>query len=379
MTNKSQLGERQVGLQSVIAPLLTQFKRSDSRASAVSYITGLLGTTERKTSWQMAEAAGKLTPYAMQHLLGRQNWDADASIKDLQQFSLRTLGKTKSALILDETGFIKKGDKSAGVQRQYTGTAGRIENSQVGVFLAYATQRGHTLVGRRLFMPESWSTDPERLKTVQAPKHSAHETKIKLAISLLNEAQQNGLEADWVLGDEVYGNAYKLRNWCYERRQKFALGVSTMHCIWADDFKQVRVKELFQRTANKPWKRISTGDGTKGPRKFDWKILYSSIQQMQPGYTRSIVARRSLAKESDVSFFSVYTPDGVGLTEVARAIGQRWKIEECFESAKGEVGLDHYEVRSWHGWHRHMTLAMWAHVYLVHCACAERQKKSPMK
>lgn len=277
-------------LQTLASPLLSQFRRADARSTATDYFVGLLKKTERKTSWQMAEASGRLTPYATQHLLGRQNWDADASLPDLQRYCQKTLGSCRSALILDETGFIKKGSKSAGVQRQYSGTAGRVENCQVGVFLAYATRRGHTLVSRRLFMPESWSQDPERLQSVSAPMQEQHNTKIKLAIDMLEEAHANGISADWVLGGEVYGNTYKLRNWCMERKQPFALGVSTRHCMWVDS-KQVRMGALLSQVRSDQWVRLSTGDGTKGPRRFDWTLIHRAQQPLYDGFSTFIVAR----------------------------------------------------------------------------------------
>ena len=192
---------------------------------------------------------------------------------------------------------------------------------------------------------------------------------------MLEEVYANGMSADWVLGDEVYGNAYKLRNWCMEHRQSFALGVSTRHCMWIGS-KQVRMGTLLNQVRDDQWVRLSTGDGTKGPRRFDWTTLHQVKQPLYDGFSTFIVARRSLEKEKDVAMFSVFARHGTPMKEIVRAIGQRWKIEECFEGAKGQVGLDHYEVRSWHGWHRHMTLCLWAYAYLVHCACREHQKKA---
>ena len=360
-------------LYNLLEPVLRIFTRRDARASAGEYIEGLLGRSERKTSWQMSEEMGRLTPYAMQNLLGRRHWDADASMPELQRFVVDSLGVKKSALIVDETGFLKKGDKSAGVQRQYSGTAGRIENCQVGVFLAYATDRGHTLIDRRLFLPESWSQAPARLKSVQAPVKKAHRTKPELAIKMLESAAQNGIKADWVLGDSIYGNSSRFRRWCMDNGQQFAVAVTSTQCIW-QDLRQVRMLHLLQ-TDHEKWLRASTGPGTKGPRFFDWKILKSTSLPMYPGYALTCIARRSVDSEKHVGFFMVFARQDCAMQEMIEAIGQRWKIEECFQNAKSNVGLGHDEVRSWHGWHRHMTLALWAEAYLVHRAGRWRQKK----
>ena len=355
-------------------PLLSLFKRKDSKATATLYLTGLMGNTPRKTSWQMSEAAGRLKPYAMQNLLDRMQWDADSAIVDLQKYVVRALGKKQSALILDETGFLKKGVHSAGVQRQYSGTAGRIENSQVGVFLAYSTSKGHALIDRRLFLPQSWNHDGTRRAEAHIPNEKMHVSKPKLGQEMVAQALARGICADWVLGDEIYGNDGGLRFWCRQNGQPYAFAVSSNHSAWRG-YQQVRAKLLLASSHNRIWEKMHTGLGTKGPRMFEWAVLTGREEIYFGDFSSYLIARRSLKRPEEVRFFSVFCHSATTLQQIVWAIGQRWQIEECFEDAKGEVGLDHYEVRTWHGWHKHITLAMWAYAYLVDCKVRTDLKK----
>jgi SRSO17 transposase len=299
----------------------------------------------------------------LQNLLGRAQWDADAVRDDLCDYVREHLGDPKGVLVIDETGFVKKGEHSAGVQRQYSGTAGRIENCQIGVFLAYATPRGRTFLDRALYLPASWIEDRARCERAGIPAEVAFATKPELALQMLGRALDAGVAAAWVVGDEVYGDDSKVRRWLEERRRPYVLAVSSQHRIW-QDLRQIKVSELLQQLPTDGWQRLSAGDGAKGPRWYDWS--YVRFPGMKPqDWQRGILFRRSLADPTDVAYYAVFAPQETSLEAIVHAAGTRWAIEESFESAKGEVGLDQYEVRSWTGWYRHITLALWAHAFLT--------------
>ena len=339
------------------------FARSDLRAHAAAYLKGLLSPVERKNSWQLAEVVGDQTPYALQNLLGRAQWDADAVRDDLRDYVREHLGDPSGVLVLDETGFVKKGEHSAGVQRQYSGTAGRIENCQIGVFLVYAAPRGRTFIDRALYLPASWTNDRARCERAAVPENVAFATKPELGLKMLESALEGGVAAAWVVGDEVYGNDGVLRRSLEARRQPYVLAVSCKHRIWRDA-QQVTVGELVQQLPSHRWQRISAGDGTKGPRWYDWAYERFADEQLSD-WQRGILFRRSLTDPKEVEFYAVSAHRETSIDAMAHAAGKRWAIEECFESAKGEVGLDQYEVRSWTGWHRHITLALFAHAFLT--------------
>jgi SRSO17 transposase len=339
------------------------FSRADVQTHAGAYIKGLLSPVERKNGWQLAEVVGDSTPYALQHLLGRARWDADAVRDDLRDYVREHLGDPKGVLVIDETGFVKKGEHSAGVQRQYSGTAGRIENCQIGVFLAYATPRGRTFLDRALYLPASWIDDRARCERVGIPADVAFATKPQLALQMLERALDAGVPTACVVGDEVYGDDSKVRRWLEERDQAYVLAVSSQHRIWRD-FRQIKVSELLQQIPTEEWQRLSAGDGAKGPRWYDWAYVRFDGAKPQD-WQRGILFRRSLTDPTDVAYYAVFAPPETSLETIVQAAGIRWAIEESFESAKGEVGLDQYEVRSWTGWYRHITLALWAHAFLT--------------
>jgi SRSO17 transposase len=356
------------------------FARADVRAHAGAYLKGLLSPVERKNGWQLAEVVGDPTPYALQHLLGRARWDADAVRDDLRAYVREQLGDSRGVLVIDETGFVKKGEHSAGVQRQYSGTAGRIENCQVGVFLVYATPRGRTFLDRALYMPASWIEDRARCERAGIPADVTFATKPQLALQMLERALNDGVPASWVVGDEVYGDDSKVRRWLEERRRPHVLAVSSQHRIWKD-FRQIKVSELLHQVPTDGWQRLSAGDGAKGPRWYDW--AYGRFDSAKPDdEQRGILFRRSLTDPTDVAYYAVVAPPETSLEVIVHVAGIRWAIEESFESAKGEVGLDQYEVRSWTGWYRHITLALWAHAFLTvqRAASGEAdEKKSPVR
>ncbi len=354
-----------------IAP---RFARSEVRDRARDYLRGLLSAVERKNGWQLAEVAGNATPYGLQHLLGRANWDADALRDDLREYVLEHLGDEDAVLVVDETGFIKKGEKSVGVKRQYTGTAGKTENCQVGVFLAYASSRGQAFVDRELYLPKEWAQDGGRREQAGVPEEVGMRTKPALAKEMLGRALEGGVRAAWVLADSVYGDASYLEMFLEESEQPYVLAVSGKAYVWAG-FHQHRVgtvleslrrgdSALVEETGG-GWRCLSAGDGSKGPRLYDWLRLALNPPIQEEGFERWLLVRRSVEDPEDLTAYTVFAPEGSTLEELAKVAGSRWRVEIGFEEAKGEVGLAHYEVRSWHGWYRHVTLALFAHAFLA--------------
>jgi SRSO17 transposase len=342
------------------------FARSETRERVQAYLRGLLSPVERKNGWQLAEEAGESTPYAMQYLLNRAVWESDKVRDELQAYVRETIGDANGELVLDETGFLKKGKKSVGVQRQYSGTAGRIENCQLGVFLTYASQAGHTLVDRELYLPKSWTQDPERCRAADVPEEVVFATKPELAARMLWRTLDAGMKAKWVTGDTVYGSHRPLRAGLESRKQAYALAVSSQEQVEVQG-EHKRVDRIAEGLEPDQWQRLSVGDGSKGPREFDWARVELSRPE-QEGWQRWLVVRRSLVSgehPADLAYVLVFAPTGTHLCEMAAAIGTRWTVEQCFEEGKGEVGLEQYEVRSWQGWYRHITLCMLAHAFLV--------------
>jgi SRSO17 transposase len=282
-------------------------------------------------------------------------------------------------LVIDETGFLKKGRHSAGVARQYSGTAGRIENCQIGVFMAYASHHGQVLLDRELYLPKEWTDDPARCRQAGIPEDHRFATKPKLAQQMLARALAAGVPARWVTGDSVYGDDRRLRRWLESCPQAYVLAVSGKEYVWLN-WHQRQVKTILATLPDEGWTRLSAGDGAKGPRWYAWRWL-PLAEPLEPGWRRWLLVRRSLGDPSELTAYVVFAPQDTPLEEVVRVAGTRWTIESCFEAAKSEVGLDHYEVRSWTGWYRHMTLAMWALALLAvlraGVIAVELLKKSP--
>lgn len=343
--------------------LMPHFARREARRHAWAYIRGLLSPVERKNGWQLAEVNGDATPYGLQHLLGRASWDAAAVREDLRTYLVESMGDPQAVLVLDETGFLKKGQQSAGVARQYSGTAGRIENCQIGVFLAYASRQSHALLDCALYMPQAWTNDRERCKRAGLPEQHPFATKPQLARQMLQRAFDARVPAAWVTGDSVYGNDRHLRMWLEEHERAHVLAVSGKEYVWRAG-QQQQVKTILATLATAAWYRLSAGDGAKGPRWYDWTWLPLAAP-VQPAWRRWLLVRRSLSDPTDLTAYVVFAPQATALATLVPVAGSRWTIEQCFEEAKGEVGLDHYEVRSWTGWYRHITLAMWAYALLT--------------
>jgi SRSO17 transposase len=334
------------------------FARSEPRRRAVGYLRGLLGDAGRKNGWQLAEFLGDPTPDGVQHLLARADWDADAVRDDLIRYVAEHLGGADGVLVVDETGFLKKGNKSVGVARQYSGTAGRTENCQIGVFLGYVTGAGRALLDRELYLPKEWATDAARRKAAGVPKAARFATKLVLARRMVERAVAAGVTAAWVTADAVYGSDDKFRSALENLGLGYVVGVRSDHAVWAG-FRQARVKALLAEVPKAAWRRLSCGDGAKGPRLYDWAVLRTNCPDPD-SYGRWLLIRRSVSDPGAVAFFACGGPPTTTLGELVRVAGARWSIEDCFELAKGDCGLDEYEVRSWVGWYRHVTLSLFA-------------------
>jgi SRSO17 transposase len=338
--------------------LVPYFARSESRQRVLAYLRGLLSPAGRKNSWQLAEVSGAATPYGFQHLLGRAGWEADAVRDELRHYLIPHLRDPAAVLVIDETGFVKKGRHSAGVARQYSGTAGRIDNCQIGVFLAYASHLGHALLDRELYLPKAWTEDPARCRQAGIPEDRRFATKPQLARHMLARALAAGVPAAWVTGDSIYGDDRRLRMWLESCPQAYVLAVSGKEYVWLD-WRQRQIKTILARLPEDGWTRLSAGAGAKGWRWYDWRWL-PLADPLHPDWRRWLLIRGSIGDPKDLAAYVVYAPQDTTLEDVVGVAGARWTIESSFEAAKGEVGLDHYEVRSWTGWYRHITLAMWA-------------------
>ena len=343
--------------------IASAFPRSDALACAMAYLAGLLSPAERKNSWQLAEIMGAPNPYGFQHLLGRASWQPDTLRDFLRTYVTDYLADPDAIGVIDETGFLKKGIASAGVARQYSGTAGRVENCQVGVFLAYASRYGQTLLDRELYLPAAWTSDLERCTRAGIPKERVFATKPALAQQMLARAFAAGVVLAWVAGDSVYGNDRVLRTWLEERTQAYVLAVAVSEKVWVAHVPQ-QIKSLLSELPPDGWVRLSAGAGSKGPRMYDWQRLELS-EPPSPGWQRWLLLRRSVSAPSEVTAYRVFARAGTSLDALVQVAGKRWTVEESIQTAKGEVGLDEYEVRSWTGWYRHMTLAMWAQAFLA--------------
>jgi SRSO17 transposase len=353
------------GLDDMMARIAHRFGRVEPRRRARGYLLGLLSPLAGKNSWTIAEAAGDDTPDGMQRLLGEYRWDADAVRDDLRAYVAEHLAADDGVLIVDETGFLKKGNKSAGVQRQYSGTAGRVENCQLGVFLAYASGKGRALVDRELYLPERWCTDQPRRAEAGIDKQVTFATKPAQGLRMLGRTIDGGLPARWVTAHEAYGKDAKFRAWLQRHRIGYVLAVPCNQNIPTQGG-SARADALAARAPLSAWKRRSCGDGVKGPRLYDWALAsLPDTGTAEHGYARWLLIRRSISDPTELAYYLCYGPADTTDEELIRVAGTRWAIEECFQTAKGQVGLDEYQVRRYDAWYRHITLAMWAHAFLA--------------
>ncbi len=362
MTTSEEIESWRAGLDAVHARIAGRFRRSEARERAKRYLSGLLDRVERKNGWQLAEHLGESGPQGVQRLLNGADWDVDAVRDDLRDYVVEHLGDPDGVLIVDETGFLKKGTKSVGVQRQYSGTAGKRENCQIGVFLAYASTTGRTFLDRALYLPSVWADDPERRREAGVPKEVTFATKPQLARQMLERALGAGVPARWVTADEGYGDDSDLRRWLEGQNQAYVLAVSSNHPLWHDGA-QERADEIVATLTSAAWATLSCGAGSKGERLYDWAWMQLPYETAA-GMRSWLLVRRSLSEPTELAYFRVFGPAGTSVEEMVRVAGRRWAIEESVEAAKETVGLDQYEVRKWTAWYRHITLALLAHAYL---------------
>lgn len=359
-----------------IGPL---FERSETRERVKSYFQGLLSPIKRKNSWQLAEEMGELNPYGVQYLLNRARWDADKMRDRVLEYVREKLGDENGVGALDETGFIKKGDKSVGVQRQYSGAAGRIENSQIGVFLSYTSIYGHTLLDRALYLPKSWIQDRERCYEANIPEEVKFATKPELAIKLIKRALDAKIPISWFVGDSVYGSSRKLRAFLEEQGKAHALAVTCKEKVVIEE-KPQRVDEIAAALAPNDWQCLSAGAGSKGPRLYNWAVVPLKDARIA-GWGHYLVIRQNMEtgeKAPDTAYVLVFAPVGTTLQKMVEVIGNRWTVEECFKIGKSDVGLDEYEVRSWQGWYRHITLCMVVMAFLAVLRLSSQTLETPM-
>jgi len=340
------------------------FRRAEPRRQVGLLLEGLIGGADRKNGWQLAEYVGDPAPWRMQALLGRTQWDQEKARDICRDYVAERLGDPFGVLVLDETGFLKKGSHSVGVARQYSGTAGRIENCQVGVFLGYASRKGHALIDRRLYLPKDWIEDSERRRAASIPDEIQFATKPKMGVAMIAAALDAGVPCAWVLGDSVYGSDKTLRVMLESRDKPYVLSVRGNERLMMGDFRMHTAEDLACELSADQWRRLPAGAGSKGPRLYDWaRVRLFRLQS--PPWDHWLLIRRSISDAADMAFYVAFGPHVTELRELAAVAGLRWTIEECFQSAKGETGLDHCEARSWHGWHRHMTLSMLALAFLA--------------
>lgn len=351
------------------------FARGDLRLRARGYLKGLLSDVERKNSWQIAEQAGDKKPYGIQRLLGRARWDADELRDELIRYAREhLLGSGDSGvLIVDETGFIKRGDKSAGVQQQYCGAAGGIANCQIGVFVALASSQGRMLIDRELYLPQSWCENKPRRQRAGVPQERVFARKAKLAMNLLQRAFDAGIAPQWVLADEVYGNDGEFRYFLEHRHQPYVLAVASKQRVFLGEH-YLKVSQIKEQIAPGKWFRVSIGQ--EASREYGFAALPSGPADPH-GLQRWLLIRRHIVS-GECAYYFCYAPTGTTQRQLAIASGSRWQIESCFECAKGETGLDQYEVRSFVGWYRHITLTMLACALLTAVRLAAT-KKSPAR
>ncbi|HEY0506881.1 MAG TPA: IS701 family transposase [Blastococcus sp.] len=353
------------GLEEVHRRIASGFARAEPRARVLAYLRGLLGQSERKNGWTLAEAAGEVSPDGMQRLLRTADWNAHAVRDELRCYVIEGLGPG-GVLIVDETGFIKKGSRSAGVGRQYTGTTGKIDNCQIGVFCAYATDTGRALIDRELYLPRAWVDDRDRARAAGIGD-VGFATKPDLARRMLQRAIDAGVPAGWLTADEVYGQDKRLRVWCEQHGLPYVLATRSNDTVATVDWRQRRIRALITELPDEAWQRCSAGAGAHGQRLYDWART-DLLAGFNPDWARWALARRSIPTEPgekpELAYYVCAGPADTGLEQLITVAGGRWRIEECFQAAKNEAGLASYQVRDYTAWYRHITLAMLAHAYL---------------
>ena len=333
------------------------------------YLRGLLGTAERKNGWQLAEYVGDETPYSIQQFIYRGRYSADGLRNELRGYVGEKLGEEEGICVIDETGFLKQGEHSCVVKRQYSGTAGKIANCQVGVFLTYASSKGHNPIDRRLYIPEEWIDDAERRKNAGIPENTVFQTKPQMALEMIQEATEAGLPYRWVTGDCVYGDYGGMRAWLEKKGKCYVMSVSGKAYVWIGTG-QASVGSILKNLPEEGWHEASCGDGSKGARLYDW-LAVPINPGTAAGFERTLLIRRSKSDPEGLSAYVCYAPVGTAKQKLVEVAGSRWTVETCFKESKSEVGLDQYEVRSYEGWYKHITFACIALAFLtVLSACS---------
>jgi SRSO17 transposase len=364
-------GQELERLHTRIAP---RFARPEPRRRALAYLKGIVSSVERKNSWQLAEHAGESRPDGMQRLLNSAVWDADLVRDDLRAYILERLGDPHAILVIDETSVRKRGKKSAGVSKQHCGTTGQLENCQVGVFLAYTSFKGCTLLDRELYLPLRWIEDSERCRAAGIPGEVRFATKPELAQRMVERIWHAQIPIAWVVADSVYGSNLDLRTWLEEHHYSYVMAVACTEVVGIrtpDGLKRLTVAEAETQVFHTDeWQRLSMSEGTKGPRLFDWAVM-PILHRWEEDGRHFLLVRRRLDDPTEKTFYLVFAPPGTALAEMVQVIGARWGIEECFETAK-EMGLEDYEVRCWTAWYRHVTLVMIVQACLAGICAAAR-------
>ncbi|MFD9030777.1 IS701 family transposase [Streptomyces sp. NPDC059567] len=350
-----------------------RFARVEPRRRAKALVLGLLSDLPRKNCWTLAEHAGDASPDGLQHLLSRARWDAEAVRDDVRGFVVEQLRHDDAVLVVDETGDLKKGIATVGVQRQYTGTAGRIENSQVAVYLVYSTPRGHAAIDRELYVPRSWADDLARCREAGIPDTVSFATKPALAARMIARALDAGAPASWVAGDEVYGSNPHLRTALEGREVGYVLAVACDHQITTHAGK-FRADALVKKLPKRAWQKLSAGAGAKGHTFYDWAL--ADIADDRPGHRHLLVRRNR--RTGELAFYRCYSAARVPLSTLVKVAGRRWTVEETFQSSKGLAGLDEHQVRRWTSWHRWVTLAMLAHAFLAAATANQRAQEQAL-
>ena len=351
-----------------------RFARSEARERVKRYLLGLLGHVERKNGWQMAEAIGERDPQGVQRLLNAAKWDAEEVRDDLREYVVEHLAdEARGVLIVDETGFLKKGEKSVGVARQYTGTAGDTVNCQVGVFLAYASEEGAAFLDRALYLPRAWTNAPSRRAEAGVPEELLFRNKIELAEEMLGRAFEAEVPARWVAADSFYGRSHAFRGWLEERGKPYAVMVPKTNAVPLGGRKK-KIEKLVERLPEGAFSEVRPAQDAGGRRPWEWACVELAPDR-EKWMRRWLLVRRSTDDPEERGFYQAYGPEGTQIEELVRVCQERWAVEQCFAEAKGEVGLDHYEVRRWDAWHRHLTLCLLAHAFLaVVRSSAEREE-----
>jgi SRSO17 transposase len=355
------------------AAIASRFGRVEPRRQARAFLLGLLSDVDTRSCWQLAEQAGDTSPHAMQRLLGEAVWDADKVRDDVRGYVVDALGDPGAVLILDDTGDLKKGIHTIGTQRQYTGTAGRIENAQVAVYLAYAAPGGSTLIDREVYLPKMWTDDAQRCAAAGVPEHVRFATKVALARRMLARTFDAGVPAQWCTADEFYGGDRHLRRDLQARGVGYVLAVARSHRVTAQPLDgPVRADRLADALPTRAWNRLSAGAGSKGDRDYDWAWITIAPPHDEADGCHSLLVRRRIS-DGELAFYRCWSPHPVPLRALVHVAGVRWNVETCFQTGK-TIGLDEPQVRRWDSWYRHTTLVMLAHAILTVIATREREQ-----